>query len=124
MAGRTRQAKNGSDGKARATRVRFAGLPATVADATPRTPEKLYTLAELAELTGRSANFWGCECKSGRLEHMQRVPNGTVLIPASAYDAWFLSSLDRTAARRARCAKAAAEPSASRSAPVWIDFKP
>jgi hypothetical protein len=58
------------------------------------TPETLYTLAELAEKTGRNYDFWDREARAGRLEYIQPGGRkGTRLTCDSAYAKWYAASL-------------------------------
>jgi hypothetical protein len=51
--------------------------------------EQIYTLPELAELTGRDASFWASECSAGRLACLRPDPErDSVLVQASDYEAW------------------------------------
>jgi hypothetical protein len=51
--------------------------------------ERIYTLPELAELTGRDASFWASESSRGRLAYLRPDPGfGEVLVMDSDYDAW------------------------------------
>lgn len=94
-----------------------------MADATPKAPERIYTLVELASVTGRSRDFWWRQCRSGALAYIQPVANGTILIPESAYDAWFERSLARTSVQHERQLATVAETERPRSDTAWVDVQ-
>jgi hypothetical protein len=51
--------------------------------------EPIYTLEELAEMTGRPTSFWASECDSGRLGCIRPDPDqDSVLVLASDFTSW------------------------------------
>jgi hypothetical protein len=51
--------------------------------------ERIYTLPELAELTGRDASFWATECSEGRLACLGTGPDeDSVLVLGSDFESW------------------------------------
>jgi hypothetical protein len=57
------------------------------------TPQRLYTIPQLAEMTGQSYEYWDEECRSGRLEFLQPRPGAKRLVAESHFTAWFDRSL-------------------------------
>lgn len=52
-------------------------------------PERLYTLRQLARISGLSYGFWDVQCRTNRLAHLQPAgPGGTRFVPESAYRGW------------------------------------
>jgi len=81
-------------------------------------PEAIYSLPELARLTGRSYEFWDEECSSGRLEYLQPRGRGTKrLVEASAYARWREASLGQPVAPSVTEVFGRA-----RSAGPWVEF--
>jgi hypothetical protein len=57
-------------------------------------PSRLYTIPELAEITGRSEDFWDRQIKAKLLQCLQPTgKNGTRFVTKELYDAWFQASL-------------------------------
>ena len=55
--------------------------------------ERIYTLSELAELTGRDASFWAFECSEGRLACLRPdTEEDSILIQASGFESWVSAS--------------------------------
>lgn len=62
-------------------------------------PRIAYTVAEVAQMIGRSKKAVYGMCKRGELRYRQDVPGGVMSIPASALAEW-----QQSAASRARSA--------------------
>jgi hypothetical protein len=92
-------------------------------DREPIGPERLYSLPELAAITGRSYEFWDEECRSDKLSYLQRGRGGKRFVPASSYDSWFMATVYDPGAGEVQAEHLASVTVAPARRREWVDFE-
>lgn len=90
------------------------------------TPEPIYSLRKLEELTGRDYWFWDRECTAGRLDYFRTTEGGKRYVPQHAYSAWLEGQMQaaqhRESVKDENAGRAVAAASGRANA-AWADFE-